>query len=223
MADKAKIPQEKATVGGYIALVFAIVFFSGILPIIVKGISSVNVSWLNAFDFGVLQGSFGTIGEKAQSFRGSGGSGAKDGFVFALTLVPSVMLALAVVEIVTYFGGLKAAQVLLTPLLRPLMGIPGITGLALISSLQSTDAGASMTRALRDEGEITENERTIFGMFQFTAGATITNFLSSGTAIIVIVDKFIPPIILISFIVMFGFKVLGANIMRFYVRKHGEA
>lgn len=213
MNDNLKVP-----IAGYIALVFAIIFFAGILPIMAK---STGWGWLNAFDFGKLTGSFGTIADKF-TFRGTGGSGAKDGFIFAVTLIPAVMLALGIVELVDHFGGLKAAQKLLTPLLRPLMGVPGITGLALISSLQSTDAGASMTKELRESGLITENERTIFGMFQFTAGATITNFLSSGMAIIVIVAELVPPIIIISFIVMFFFKVFAADLMRLYVKKFGE-
>lgn len=208
----------KVPISGYISLVFAIIFFAGILPIIA---SSTGWSWLNAFDFSKLQGTFGTIAEKF-SFRGSGGSGAKDGFIFAITLIPAVMLALGVVELVNHFGGLKAAQKLLTPLLRPLMGVSGITGLALISSLQSTDAGASMTRELREEGKITENERTVFGMFQFTAGATITNFLTSGMAIIALVETAVPLIIFLSFCVMFAFKVIAANMMRLYVKKFGE-
>jgi len=45
-------------------------------------------------------------------------------------------------KIVEYCGGLKAAQKLLTPILRPIIGIPGICYVALFSSLQSTDAGA---------------------------------------------------------------------------------
>lgn len=208
----------KVPISGYIALIFAIIFFAGVLPVIAK---ATGLNWINAFDFNSLTGSFGHIGEKA-TFRGSGGTGAKDGFIFALTLVPTVMLALGIVELVNHFGGLKAAQKLLTPLLRPLMGIPGITGLALISSLQSTDAGASMTKELRDENIITENERTIFGMFQFTAGAVITNFLSSGMAVIALVLNTVPLIILISFCVMFFFKIFAANIMRIYVKKFGE-
>lgn len=208
----------KVPISGYIALIFAIIFFAGIIPILGK---ITGWGWVNAFDFGKLLGDFGVVGGKG-NFRGSGGTGAKDGFLFAITLVPSVMLALGIVELVDYFGGLKAAQRMLTPLLRPLMGIPGITGLALISSLQSTDAGASMTKALKESGAITESERTVFGMFQFTAGAAITNFLSSGMAIIVIVTELVPPIILISFCVMFFFKIVSANVIRIYVKKFGE-
>ena len=132
------------------------------------------------------------------------------------------MLALGVVELVDHYGGLKAAQKLLTPLIRPLIGIPGITGLSMIAGFQSTDAGASMMKELREKGELTENERTIFGMFQFTAGALITNFLSSGMAVIVLVEPKVPVIILISFIVMFTFKIFAANLMRIYIKKFGE-
>lgn len=209
----------KVPISGHFALIFAIIFFAGIIPAIVK---VTGWNWLAAFDFGKLSGSFGTLADTKATFRGSGGSGARDGFIFALTLVPTVMLALGVVELVDHFGGLKSAQKILTPLLRPLAGMPGITGLALISSLQSTDAGASMTKALRENNDITENERTIFGMFQFTAGATITNFLSSGVAVYSIVMESFTLIILVSFIVMFFFKFFAANLMRVYLKKYGE-
>ena len=70
--------------------------------------------------------------------------------MFAFSLVPAVMFALGVVEIIDHLGGLRAAQKLLSPVLRPLMGIPGITGLAMVTSFQSTDAGAGMTRMLKE-------------------------------------------------------------------------
>ena len=59
------------------------------------------------------------------------------------------------------------------------LGIPGITGLALVTSLQSTDAGSGMTRLLRESGEITEKEKSIFAAFQFSSGASITNLPSA--------------------------------------------
>jgi nucleoside recognition membrane protein YjiH len=110
----------------------------------------------------------------------------------------------------------------MNPLLRPLLGIPGIAGLTLISSLQSTDAGAAMTKGLRDQNHITENEKTIFMMFQFTADGTITNILGSGAAIIVLVVSEIPSIVLLSFVVVFLLKIFAANLMRLYVKKFGE-
>jgi nucleoside recognition membrane protein YjiH len=187
------------------------------MPVLAKSVGN----WINAFDFSTLLGSFGKIA-KSGEFRGAGGVGAKDGFLFGLTLVPAVMFALGVVEIVDWFGGLKAAQRLLNPLLRPLLGIPGITGLSLVTRLQSTDAGAAMTKSLKGNDYITENEKTIFMMFQFTADAPITNLLSSGSAIIVVVVPVVPTIILMSFLVIFVLKIFAANVMRLYVKKYGE-
>ena len=220
MSDDNKL---KVPVSGYIALIFALLFFSGLLPVIA---GKFDLKWITAFDYSVLQGKFGVIGENSM-FRGGGGNGARDGFMFALTLVPGVMLAMGAIELIERYGGLKAAQKLLTPLLRPLMGLPGVSGLALISSLQSTDAGASMSKGLREQELLTEDERTTFGMFQFSGGAMITNFLSSGAALTAIIadptkEGSIAPIIIISLLVIFAFKILGTNMMRLYLIKFGD-
>ncbi len=188
---------------GYVVLVVAIVIFSGLL--------SKHAGW-NMFDFDTLNGKFGTIKAATNTFMGSGGVGARAGFLFGLSLVPGVMLALGLMEIVEHYGGLKAAQKLLTPILRPLMGIPGICCVALVSSLQSTDAGAGMTKNLREAGEITEKEMLIFSAFQFTAGGVIGNYLASGSALFSIMT--VP--IVIPLVVMMVMKFLGANIMRAY-------
>jgi len=200
MLEDLKVPYY-----GYIALIIAIVIFSGVM-------SKIG-GWISVLDFNVLNGNFGTIAGKA-TFRGSGGNGARDGFMFAFGLIPAVMLALGIVEVVDYLSGLKAAQKLLTPILRPLMGIPGITGLALVSSLQSTDAGAGMTKMLREEDFVTEDEKTIFCAFQFSAGGTLTNYFSSGAALF----SFLTVPIIVPLAVMFVLKVLGANLMRMYLR-----
>lgn len=198
----------KVPVWGYVALMFALVFFSGIF--------SGEKSWLAVLDFNVVNGNFGTMKEPAKAtFTGMGGAGARDGYLFALGLIPACMLALGIVEVVDHLGGLKAAQRLLTPLLRPLLGIPGIAGLAMISSMQSTDAGAGMTRALREGELISEKEKTIFAAFQFSAGATITNYLSSGAALF----AFLTAPIIIPLCVIFVMKIFGANLMRLYLHK----
>lgn len=193
---------------GYLALLFAIVFFSGLLT---KASGPIT-----ALDFNTINGKFGVMKDAAKAtFQGQGGIGARDGFLFALTLFPAVMLALGVVEIVDHLGGLKAGQKLLTPVLKPLLGIPGVAGLALVSSLQSTDAGASMTRMLKENGNITEKEKTIFTAFQFSAGGTITNYLSTGAALFSIMT--VP--IALPLILIFALKFFGANLMRAYLNK----
>jgi len=129
--------------GGYVALFFAIAFFSGLL----MGLK--NIPWLSAFDFTTLSGSFGTMKEPMKNtFMGAGGKGARDGFMFAFSLIPAIMLALGVLEILTAYGAMNAAQKLLSPLLRFLVGIPGIAGLVLITDLQSIDTGAVLSKQL---------------------------------------------------------------------------
>lgn len=216
--EEQKREPEKIRVSwkGYAALIFAIIFFSGVFAKTGTWSSDImNWKWLGMFDFNVLTGSFGVMKDPAKAtFQGQGGVGAQAGFLFALSLFPTVMFALGVIEVIEHYGGLRAAQKLLNPILRPLMGIPGITGLALISSMQSTDAGSGMTKALYDEGLINERERTIFAAFQFTAGGTITNYLSIGSALFAIIT--VP--IIIPLVVVIFFKIFGANVTRMYLK-----
>lgn len=216
MANEEKKYTEQVSVRwyGYIVLILTILFFSGIF--------SSAEGPIKALDFTNISGSFGSLGEitedagtLASDFRGTGGSGARDAWLFALTLVPAVMLALGVVKVVEHLDGLRAAQKLLTPLLMPLLGIPGICGLTLIASLQSTDAGASMTAELFQDGMIDEKQKTIFASFQFSAGATLTNYLSSCAALF----PFLSVPIIISLVVVFVFKFFGANLTRIYLYK----
>jgi nucleoside recognition membrane protein YjiH len=201
-------PETQVSISGYVALGLALIIFSGIF--------ASAQGWASVFDFDTLCGKFGTMKDVSKAtFAGMGGTGAKDGFLFAFGLLPSVMLAMGIIEVVEHLGGLNAAQKLLSPILRPLLGIPGITGIALVSSLQSTDAGAGMTRVLYDTGEITEKEKLIFSAFQFTAGGTITNYLSSGSALF----AFFTVPMSVPLVVLFVMKIFGANIMRLYVNK----
>ena len=193
---------------GYIALVFAVVFFSGLL--------ASQKGWITAFDFNALAGKFGVMKDAAKAtFQGQGGFGARDGFMFGFGLLPSVMLALGMVEIVDHLGGLKAAEKLLTPILRPLLGIPGVAGLAMVTSFQSTDAGAGMTRMLRETGCITENEKTVFFAFQFSSGGTVTNYLASGAALF----SFVTVPIVLPLVLIFVLKIFGANLVRIYLNR----
>ncbi|WP_196606888.1 nucleoside recognition domain-containing protein [Pectinatus frisingensis] len=206
--NKQEKPTLKVGWQGYAALAVAIILFSGIF--------SSCQGWLKVFDFNTLNGTFGKIQGTAQAFtfRGAGGSGARDGFLFSIELIPAVILALGIVNIVDGLGGLKAAQKLMTPILKPLLGIPGICMLSTIANMQSTDAAAGMIKELADEGKITDNERSINIAYQTSASAFITNYFSSGAAVF---GFMLTPIIL-PILVMFIFKIIGANLMRLYLR-----
>ena len=188
----------------YAALVLTILFFSGAF--------ADAPGALRCLDFSLLSGSFGRIAEEF-TFLGRGGSGARYGFLFALSLVPGIMFALSVVEAAERMDALRAGQKLLTPLMRPLLGLPGSAALALISSLQSSDAGAAMTRSLADQGLITEKEKNLFAAFQFCSASSVTVYLSMGTALFPFLS--VPHLLPLGVILFY--KVAGTNLMRLYL------
>ena len=192
----------------YVALLFAMLFFSGLL--------AKSQGWYQACDFTVLNGSFGKMaGEagKVFTFRGVGGTGGRDGFMFALELIPALILAMGVVEIVEGYGGLRVAQKFLTPLLKLLMGIPGACSVAIIANMQSTDAGAVMAKEMYDKGQITDEQRSIFVAYLHPGSAMVSNYFGSGAALF---GMLLCPILL-PLIVIFVFKIIGANLMRIYL------
>lgn len=96
--DKVKETLNKVPLSGYIVLVIAIAIFSGLFANAGHG--------LNIFDFDTLNGKFGTMKSAKATFSGQGGSGARDGFLFAFGLAPGVMLAMGLIEVVEHYGGL---------------------------------------------------------------------------------------------------------------------
>ena len=198
--------EWKVGISAYVALIVAIVFFSGLL------MKVDGMKWLSAFDFTTLSGTFGTMKEPAKNnFMGAGGISAKAGFLFALSLVPTVMLALGVLEIFTHYGAIRAAHKLLTPLLKPLLGLPGLTGLALITDLQSTDAGAALTKELYDQNEITKKELVVMSAWQYSGAGMINNYFAIGSALF----AFVTAPVIIPLALMFVMKFVGAIFVRF--------
>lgn len=226
--DADKPQKQSVHWGAYFALIFAMVFFSGVMG----GQQWLEQDWWEVFDFATLNGKFGLVAANFTSvdgvitvtkstFKGLGGNGAMEGFLFAFGLVPTVMFALGMINVLEHYGALEAARKLLTPIIRPMIGIPGSTGLAIIGSLQSTDVGASLTRSLKNQEQLTENQTDIFAMFQFSAGAMLTNFFSSGAILFTLTDASgalsVPTTIGVCFCVMFVMKIVGANLMRLYL------
>ena len=212
MANLNSHADEKTVgISGYISLFTAIVFFSGLLQ---------SNEWWGVLDFTTLNGAFGDI-LGGGTFRGTGGSGARDGFIFALSLVPTCMFALGMVRIFEHFGALEAARKLLTPILRGIMGIPGVCGLTMIASLQNTDTAASMTKLLHEKGELNNKEMHTFTAFQFSCGASIVNFMGSGAVLLTLTNPdgslAVPSSIGMILGVIFICKIFGANVLRFYL------
>ncbi|WP_110954324.1 nucleoside recognition domain-containing protein [Anaerosinus massiliensis] len=192
--------EHKLTWRGWLSFLFIVISFSGVLA---------HAGAWSAIDFQTLIGAFGKIGDLG-AFSGKGGTGAREGFLFGLTLIPTVMFALGLIRVVESLGALLAAEKLIRPILKPLMGVPGVTGLALVSSMTSSDVGSAMTKQLHDDGKLTDDERTIFVSYQYAASATLTNTIDCGAPLLGIALLPIGAILAIELFV----KVLGANIVR---------
>ncbi len=199
-------PEEyKVTWKGWLSLLFLVISLSGIL-------SKADAPW-RAFDFMALMGNFGEVA-KGVTFTGKGGAGARDGFLFALTLIPTVMFSLGLIQAAESLGALRAAGIVFRPILRPLMGIPGSSGLAFVSSFTSSDVGAVMTKGLVEDKMMTDDERTIFVAYQYPGSAVVANTFGTGGPLLPITVLPVGVIILIIFIV----KIIGANLTRAYIK-----
>jgi len=196
---------NKVTWKGYLSLFVLIVLFSGVFK------DADN--FLKAFDFANLTGSFGQIVDGVD-FTGKGGTGAKDGFLFALTLVPTVALAVGIIDVVESMGAMKAAAKIFNPILKPLLGIPGTAGVAFVSSFTSSDVASIMTKELVESGDMTDDERTIFVAYQYAGSAVILNTINTQAPLLPIALMAVRPIILIEIFC----KLLGANMIRLYIK-----
>ena len=203
--ESEKVVEEKVTWRGWISLFTLIILFSGIFQ-------KAGTPWA-ALDFSNLCGKFGAIAEGV-NFQGKGGLGAREGFLFTLTLIPTVCLAVGLIDVVEHMGAMKAAARLFNPLLRPLLGIPGVTGIAFVSSFTSSDIGAVMTKQLYEDGLITDDERTVFFFFFYAGSAVILNTINTQAPLLPFALLALGPIIVIEVFC----KVLGANVVRLILK-----
>ena len=107
----------------------------------------------------------------------------------------SVSGAFYIVEPISYF---------------PILGIPGKCGIAFISSFTGSDVAAVMTRELYEDGDITDDERTIFVAYQYAGSACINNTITGGAPLVAICPVALGPCI----VIMVVCKLIGANIVR---------
>ena len=193
-----------------------------VLVVVLSGVFQRSDGPLQVLDFTNRCGKFGTIGDTGANFIGKGGTGARDGFMAGLNLIPAVMFFCGLLNVFQDLGAFEAASILFNPILKPLLGIPGSAGVAFISSFTGSDVAAVMTRELYEEGSMTDDERTIFTSYQYAGSAVINNTITGGAPLLAISPIALGPIILIQFVC----KMIGANIVRlvlaFSTKKHKE-
>ncbi len=199
---------------GWVSLFFLIVLFSGTM--------GAQEGWLKAFDLNSLVGAFGKAEGAKVAFIGTGGFGAKEGMLVGLSLIPTVMVAQGLLDVCESYGAIKAAAKLFQPILKPLLGIPGVAGLAFVSSFTSSDVGAFITKDMFESGLINDDERTVFAAYQYAGSGTVNNTIAAGAALVPI--SVLPVGAIIGLIVIV--KILGANFVRiylkFYHKRHPE-
>lgn len=186
----------------YGSLISVILFFSGCMKS--------GPEYLNFFDYTTLLGKFGTIGDTGANFLGKADTSVRYAFMFALSIIPGIMLSLGIMAVATKLGAINAASKILTPILKPLMGLPGAATMALTGSLQSSDSGAALSRDLYENKLITDRQRTIFASFQFSSGASIGVYLTAIPLILHgLTVAFLTPLAVIIVC-----KIIGANLIR---------
>jgi len=190
----------------YVSLILLVLFFSGCSKYLGEAFA-----W---FDYSTLLGRFGTV-EGMRNFLGSHGEGVSYGMIYGAALIPGIMLALGAIELATRGGALEAAHVLLNPILRPLLGLPGSCGVAIVTNLQSSDASAVMTRELYEQGRLTDDERTVLCSFEYSSSACVIIYLTIACVLF--------PFLSINYLAPLGVivlcKLIGANLTRLYLKR----
>ena len=107
--------------------------------------------------------------------------------------------------------------VLLTPIMRPVLGLPGTAVLAMITSMQAMDAAAAMTRQLEEGGDMTHKEVLRLCAYHMVSPGCITNFFSSGAVLFTLTaadGAHIPLTMGTAFLVLLAFRFISCFIMR---------
>ena len=197
----AELAKPKVPVQGYIIFFFSFIFFSGLL--------TSQENFLKAFDFITLTGGSDV------DIRGKG-DGAIYGFRYALNNWPNILFAVGFMNVVEGQGGLKAAQRILNPLLRPALGIPGYCGLSIVTTTTtSTDAGAMMAADLSEKGLISEPELVRLTCFNFVGGAVVGSILNQSLVVVPILLQMNIPILYMHLLGIAS-KIIACTLVRIY-------
>lgn len=209
--DRKESTEIQAPWYSYIALAFTIIVLSGAF--------AKSTTPLAALDFNNLLGEFGRLGALtggagalASNFKGIGGFGAREGFLLVLSISPAIIVALGLIEVCIDFKGLAAAEKIFSPIVKPLLGLPGVATVGIVSSLTSSDAGAASARAFYDGGYLSDRQRLILTVFQFAAPSILINFYAFGTPLAPYVGERFS----LALIVIIAMKFVGAVLFRVF-------
>ena len=108
--EEKKAKSEKVGVGAWIALI--------VLILILSGAFRTMDGPIKVLDFTNLSGAFGTIGDTGANLIGSGGTGAKDGFMAGFNLIPAVMFFCGLLAVFEQLGAYKASEILFLSLIH---------------------------------------------------------------------------------------------------------
>lgn len=208
--------MEKKKVRWYSYVILAITI------IILSGVFKSSDTPLKALDFNNLLGNYGTLGTVeegsktilANDFKGIGGTGPKDGILLVISVAPAIIMAFGLIEICVDYKGLDAAEVIFNPLTKPILGLPGSTAIALVTSLTSSDAAAGMTKSLADEKYLNEKQRIILTSFQMLAPSILINFFAMAPTL----EPFIDKPLTIALLVILIMKFIGTIISRILIK-----
>lgn len=205
--EKKSGVNRKNDIVGLIWLLIALIYFTGVF-------AGLPGFW-QVFDLQVLIGKFGVIGNAVEAgIEGVGGYGASDALFQAVSMLPAVMVALALLTLVDNYGGMRMAQKLLTPVLKFLLGVSGKSAAVIITNWQSSDASAAASCELWESGQITARERDILVAYCFVSAATIGMYFSNGAMLF----PYLTTKIGVGLGVIMVMKIVAANLMRLYNR-----
>lgn len=219
---KEFITETKTPWYAYLVLAFTFVIFSGVF--------TKSPTLMAALDFNNLLGAFGRLGTLtagsgtlAANFKGVGGTGAREGFLLVLTIAPGIIVALGLIEVCIDFKGLNAAEKVFSPIIKPLLGLPGVATMGIVSSLTSSDAGAAFVRAFHDEKYLDDRQRLILTVFQFAAPSIFINFFALGSPLAPYLENYFTLALLVIIIMKFVGAVMFRIFSYFLYKKQGGA
>ena len=184
-----------------------------IVPIPLNGlVHSVTAEGpIKVLDFTNLAGSFGQIGDTGANLIGKGGgTGAKDGFMAGFNLIPAVMFFCGLLGVSSSSAHSRHRTSCFVLCFVRCSASQASAASHSSRALPVRRCGRQRPVSCTEDGEITDDERTIFVAYQYAGSACINNTITGGAPLVAICPVALGPCI----VIMFVCKLIGANIVR---------